>query len=172
MLTLGYLHFGVITGLLHNSGFLFFFSLFIWTFTVHVGKTQHTSNISGYIFPHSVTLLYYFDPTFSLKSLHEMTPCEMAFHQQMQEDATGHHADQWLYFWFCSSLGCNLCETTLYRVTARLEQLKLALHHLYPDMCCLYLSYDKKHDILQKEEFKLYTKKCRIKFPYHGGMVG
>lgn len=29
MLILGYLHFGVITGLLHNSGFLFFFSLFI-----------------------------------------------------------------------------------------------------------------------------------------------
>lgn len=39
-------------------------------------------------------------------------------------------------------------------------------------MCCLYLSYDKQDGILQKEEFKLYTTKCRIKFPYHGGMVG
>lgn len=43
---------------------------------------------------------------------------------------------------------------------------------IYPDMCCLH-SDDKEHGTLyKKEEFTLYTKRCRIKFPYHGGMAG
>lgn len=44
---------------------------------------------------------------------------------------------------------------------------------IYPDMCCLHFGHDKKHGILHKEEeFRLHTKRCRIKFPYHGGMAG